>query len=215
MKKVIILLGPPGSGKGTQADLLKKKLGLDYISTGVLIRELLKKNSCDKLSQEIRKRYNAGVPQPDDLILALVEKKMRRLALRRGIIFDAFPLSSGQAKALEKILNKFKLPAAMAIYIDLPLAAAIKRLGQRKSCAKCNLIFRLGMKGYASGICPACGLPLIVREDDQPLVIKRRFNEYKKRLRLVASFYRKTRRIIFINGVKPPDKIFKEILKKI
>lgn len=215
MKIVLVLLGPPGSGKGTQAELLKRKLGLDYISTGVLIRELLSKNCRDKLSHEVRKRYNAGMPQPDELVLKMVEKKMRQLKLHKGIIFDAFPLSLGQAKSLGKILGKFKLPEALAVYIDLSLKAAIKRLGQRKSCSKCNLVFRPGMKGYAGGICPDCQTPLIVREDDQPLVIKRRFVEYKKRLRAVAGFYRKARRIIFVNGEKATDRISHEIFKKV
>ena len=214
MKKVLIILGPPGSGKGTQAETLKKKLGLEYISTGVLIRELLSKNKCDKLSQAVRKRYNAGQPQPDGLILKMVENKMQRLKLRKGIIFDAFPLSLGQAEALEKILQKFNLPAALAVYIDLSLKTAIKRLGQRKSCAKCNAVFRPGVKGYSVGICPACRIPLIVREDDQPGVIKRRFVEYKKRLQAVSSYYRKKRRIVFIDGEKTADKIFDKILNQ-
>jgi len=212
----LIILGLPGAGKGTQGKLIKERFGLSYLSTGDLIRKLCI-NTDDKnpFYIKVRDRCNKGIPQPDDIIVEIVKKKLKTIDLKKGIIFDDFPLSMPQVEDLEKIIEDFDLPCPTLLYIDVSEKEVVKRLGKRKFCPKCNVAYYPGSPGYKSGKCSNCGGKITVREDDKPEVVERRLEEYKKRIAPIMKYYNEKDRLIKINGEQSIGKVFAEILDKL
>ena len=158
MPKLIIMMGPPGSGKGTQAQLLRKKLDYHYIATGDLVREMRgRAYTGDPIAVEVKKRYDRGEPQPDELILKAVRSKLSELDLDAGIIFDAFPLSEKQIWGLEEIIEEFHLPDPVAVSIEVSEDEVVKRLTLRKYCPKDNSVYYPMSPTYEKNVCSVCG----------------------------------------------------------
>lgn len=211
IEKILVFLGPPGSGKGTQAELLADEFGWPHISTGDLFRAVISSGADDAWTKKIKERYDAGKPQPDSAALELVRRKLKELSQNQGIIFDSFPLSLGQAKEFEKILKKLKWPALIVFYIGLSEKAAVRRLNARKICPRCQKIFFPKAAGYGDGVCIRCKEKLIRRSDDKPAVVAKRYKEYVSRLRRLLDFYRKKGQLVEINGEQTIEKIHSEI----
>ena len=213
-KKVLIFLGPPGSGKGTQAKMIQKELDCAYISTGFLVRQRIKMD--DELARKMKVKADKGIPQDDETILQLLDEKMKELNLENGIIFDAFPLSVEQAEALEDVLQKYNLSEARVIYIDIDLEDALERLAKRRSCPKCNDVYYPGKKGYTQKRCVQCQVSLVTRDDDKPEVIKKRFEQYEDRLINLKKYYQDKGILQIVDGrcsVEEAKNKIKQIIK--
>jgi len=212
-KIIIIFFGPPGSGKGTQAELLAKKTGWKKISTGDLFRaEIAAKTA---LGRRVEKYLKAGKLAPDKLTVSLVEKNLRQPV--SGFIFDGFPRNRRQLKALLDLFKKIIKTddAIYALEVAVSDSEVKRRLGQRRMCA-CGLVYHLVYNPpISAGVCDICGGKLFTRNDDKPKVIAGRLKIYHRQGAPLLDYWRKQGRLIKINGEQAIKKIHEEIMEKL
>lgn len=211
LKTILVLLGPPGSGKGTQSDLLSAKTGYPHISTGELIREYIKDHPEE--AQAVKERYDKGVLQPDSFVLPLFEKKFDELdQVSEGIISDAFPMSIPQAEFMTKILNKFQIKNFKVLFIHVNENEVVRRLSNRKICVGCRKASATeDSENYSAEQCQLCGGHMEVRSDDKPGIVRKRLEEYAERTRDLIEYYRLRGQLAEINGDQPVEKVHEEI----
>ena len=205
----IILLGPPGSGKGTYASRLSPILGIPHISTGDIFREEIKnKTELGRLTENYLKN---GILVPDKIVMDVVRKRLERTDAKKGFIFDGFPRTINQADELENI-SKIDKVINIVVSDDI----VIKRLSARRQCSKCGEIYNiLFLKSKKEGICDRCGGHLFQRKDDAPEVIKERLEVYKKQTEPLISYYKKRKLLTDVVNEKidiPPEIIIDRIL---
>jgi len=213
---IITIIGPPGSGKGTQGKLIAEKYNLNYIVTGDIVRRLRMLDT--PLGRRVRAYNDKGVPQPDENIIDAFKEEFAKVSasgLKQGFLLDSFPLSMGQAMALNEILANYKLPENIVIYLDINADTVIKRIGTRLICSKCAAVFLPANPAFQTKKCDKCGGDLIVRADDKPEVVRRRIEEYKSRMKDLKDYYQKKGRLIVIDGEPTIEEIHKDIVKKI
>lgn len=172
----MIMLGPPGSGKGTQSVILAERLGLEAISTGALFRKNIAEGT--ELGKKAKTFIDEGKLVPDDVTIGLLKDAVKG---HGGVILDGFPRTVKQAEELEKIL-----PIDYVIYLDVDYDEIEERLSGRRECAKCGSPTHVSM-GYDK--CPKCGGKLIQRDDDKKEVIRKRFTEYEKSTKPLVEYY--------------------------
>ncbi len=208
---ILNIIGPPGSGKGTQSNAIVDKYGVNRISPGDLIRELRLQDT--PLGQRVKVNYDKGIPQPDDIVIDAIKNKLPSMNIKKGILFDPI-LSVGQTEAVEKILKDLRMPDLWAIYLKISPETAVKRVSSRLICSKCATIY-LPADGtaYANRICGKCGGKLIQRPDDKPEIVVRRIKEYESRMMELENYYKEKGRLIEINGEPPIEEISKDIFK--
>ncbi len=180
----IVLLGPPGSGKGTQAQFLAENFGLVQLSTGDLFRQILQDPShplYDRL-QVIKE----GKLVSDEIVNAVVEDALIKLRDAKGVIFDGFPRTVAQAEALDRMLNSMNKKVDVVLDFDVTKDVLLHRLLGRRICRSCRRVFHI-KQGYTE--CPECQGQLAIREDDNEEVIMKRFNEYNEKTAGVKEYY--------------------------
>ena len=168
----LVLLGAPGSGKGTQSQLLIKNQGMIQFSTGDLLRKAVSEKT--ELGLKAKDIMDEGHLVPDDLVIGLIREKLKGVSADQGVIFDGFPRTLPQAEALEGLLKEFHFSLNKAVYIKVPQQELIKRLAGRRSCSECGAAYHLHYNPpKKEGICDRCGShDLIQRRDDPPEVIQ-------------------------------------------
>lgn len=205
----IILLGPPGSGKGTYASRLTVKLGVPHISTGDIVRAEIKAQT--RLGKRIKEYSDRGELVPDDVITNLLEKRLGKSDCKEGFILDGYPRTIAQAEALEGI-TKINL----VINLNVPDDIIIKRLSNRLVCRKCGAIYnRLTLPPKIDNVCDKCGGELYTREDDQPEVVQRRLDVYRKQTAPLMEYYKRKNllRDVYCNDLRtPPEVIVEKII---
>ncbi len=203
----IILLGPPGTGKGTQAELISKKYGIPHISTGEIFRKAAMEGS--KIGIEAKEKYwGKGKLVPDEITVKLVEERLAKKDCKNGFILDGFPRTVKQAEALEKIAK-----IDFVIDIESRKETIIRRLTSRRQCLKCGKIYGIDMPPKKEGICDVCGGKLFQREDDKIDVVKKRLVEYEEKTKPLINYYKKKGNLFTVNGEQSIDKVFEEICK--
>ncbi len=204
----IIISGPQGSGKGTQAELIARKYGWPYISTGDIFRYHLKNNTT--LGQQVSGYINAGHLVPDDLTNQLVADRLAQPDCEAGFVLDGYPRNKNQQHFLAGITTIDK-----ALVIDVSDEQAIKRLSERLAC-KCGLSYHLEFNPpKVANHCDRCGQELFRRDDDQPEVIKKRLALYHSETKPVFEAYAQQRKLFTINGEQGIDDVFQEVDKLI
>jgi adenylate kinase len=203
----IVLLGPPGSGKGTQTERLVAEFGFTKISTGDLLREAVR--NATPLGKEAKGYMDAGKLVPDDLVIGLIKEKLK--GLKGGILLDGFPRSLEQAQALDKFFH-----VEMAVDLEVDPEVLIKRLTERRSCKACNSVFHLEFNPpKKKGVCDKCGGELIQRSDDTEKVVRERFITYTERTAPLTEYYRKKGVLKSVDGMGSIDDVYKQIAKVI
>lgn len=210
---VVVLLGPPGSGKGTQAVRLSQALNIPHISTGDIFRYNIKNET--PLGLKVKEYLDAGQLVPDSVTLDMLFDRLNKPDCEKGYLLDGVPRTVAQAQALEKYLTKInhKLVVCNLAVSD---AEVLKRITGRRSCPQCNTIYHIDSKPpKKEGICDTCNVMLIQRTDDTPAVVKTRLNAYYEQTKPVEDFYKTTSQVINIDGGKEPDVVFNALLSAI
>ena len=206
----LILLGAPGAGKGTQAELLVKKLSIPAISTGNMLREAMANGT--ELGKKAKKYMDEGLLVPDELILGIVAQRVAQPDCQKGFILDGVPRTLAQAEALE----------AMGVHIDHVVSievddAAIEgRMTGRRVCAKCGASYHVSANPpKVEGVCDDCGGELTIRKDDAPETVRKRLQVYHSTTEVLKDFYGKLGRLCIVNGSQSIEDANRDILKAI
>ena len=208
----LIILGPQGCGKGTQADLLAKKFDMEVVALGELARETAKKSI--PLAKKINSYLKKGELLPAEIAEDLISEKLRNLK-KEQIIFDGFPRNLQQAQLLEKLLEKFKFQKPLIIYLKISKKTAVSRIASRRICPKCKDNFYPKSTGYKEGICPKCQTKLIQRSDDKPEAVQKRLEIYFQQTEKIINYYRQQNRLIEVDGEPKIEQVFQQILEKL
>lgn len=202
----LALFGPPGAGKGTQAQLLKDHLGLAHISSGDLFRFHLQQGT--QLGTKAAEFMNQGLLVPDDLVIEMVLDKVMEVGKDSGFILDGFPRTREQAMALEKALGEKAMPLNGALLVHVPEDELLRRLGGRFVCRSCQVSFNLEPDQFDSPpACSRCGGELYQREDDRAEAVKVRIEVYQEQTAPVLDFYRENNLLKEISGVGAVEEI--------
>lgn len=203
----MVLLGAPGSGKGTQAKRLCQELGLTLISTGDLLREAVRNNT--SLGVKAKGYMDAGKLVPDELVIGLIREKVS--GLEGGFLLDGFPRNLEQAKMLDEIAD-----INLAVNLDVDEQIIVDRIVNRRSCKQCNEVYHLIAKPTKEeGICDKCGGELYQRTDDTEAVVRERLRVYKERTLPLAEFYSDRGILVDVDGQGEIDDVYDRILAAI
>jgi adenylate kinase len=211
----LVLLGAPGVGKGTQAELLCASLGACHLSTGDIFRaakalEPAERTPALTAALDYMRR---GDLVPDETVLAMVAERVGCLRCEGGFLLDGFPRTVAQAEALEKLLAGEKLKLDAVLSYELPLEQVVARLSGRRTCPNCKAVFHIDARPpKVAGVCDHCGGKLYQREDDRPESIRVRMEAYERSTAPLAEFYRQRNLLLAITAEGSPEEIFKRSL---
>ena len=206
----LILLGAPGAGKGTQAELLVKQLGIPAISTGNMLREAMANGT--ELGKKAKKYMDDGLLVPDELILGIVADRVARPDCQKGFILDGVPRTLAQAQALEDM--GVKIDHVVSIEVDDGEIEG--RMTGRRVCAKCGASYHITANPpKTEGLCDLCGGELVTRKDDAPETVRRRLEVYHSTTEVLKDFYGKLGRLRLVNGSQSIEGANEDILKAI
>ena len=210
MSKIIVLMGAPGAGKGTQARLLQERLHLPQISTGDMFRALARSQS--PLAEEVRVIQQSGNLIPDELVIRVVEDRTAQEDCSKGYILDGFPRTAAQAEMLEQLAARQQKKLS-TILIDVPLEQLQQRMTGRRSCPVCGEIYNIYVKPPAND--NRCDLhpeaELIHRADDTAEKVRVRLETYNRETEPLIDYYQRTGRLHRVGGTSSPEEIYREI----
>jgi adenylate kinase len=206
----IILFGPPGVGKGTQAKLLVEEFHSAHISTGDLLREAVKNKTI--LGLKAKSFMDVGNLVPDDVVVGLIEEVLTSEEARENFILDGFPRTLPQASALDALFEKLGVRLDSVISFEVDNEEIIDRLNQRRLCRGCGRIYTIARIGANLKMCPQCGGEVYQRDDDKPEPVRRRLEVYQQQTKPLIDYYRKTNRLIPINGMDEIGYVHKLVL---
>ncbi len=203
----LVLLGPPGAGKGTLAALLKKNLNLVHISTGDMLREEMK-NGTD-IGRQAKGFIDKGELVPDELVIRLIEQKLiRDKQVQHGYMLDGFPRTRKQAEDLDRILGHIHQPLDYALYMEATLPVIIQRLGGRRVCRGCGAVFHIHNKPpRKENVCDVCGAELYQRADDNEATIRTRMDVYLKNTKPIIEYYKAQGKLEKLDGDKDSEDV--------
>ena len=210
MAKIIVLMGAPGAGKGTQARLLQERLHLPQISTGDIFRAL--KNAQTPMAQEVRDIMTRGQLVPDEVTIRLVKERTAQDDCRNGYILDGFPRTPAQARSLEDLAAE-QGNEIIAVLIDVPLEFLEKRMTGRRSCPACNEIYNIYFKPPRhDNVCDAHPeIQLVQRADDNPETVRARLATYEEQTRPLIEYYMSAGILRTVDGTRDPEAIYIDI----
>jgi adenylate kinase len=209
-----ILFGPPGVGKGTQAKRLASHYEIPHLSTGDLLREAIRQGT--ELGKQVKPLMDAGQLVPDELVIRIVEERLRAEDAKRGSILDGFPRTIPQAQALEKALGRAGRTLRAVISLEVPEEEIVERLSGRRSCPKCGAVYHVvNQPPKFAGFCDNDDTGLVQREDDKEDRVKSRLRVYDEQTAPLKEWYRKKGLLRSIDGVGSPEGIQAQIQKAI
>lgn len=213
---ILILLGAPGSGKGTQAGRIADMYSIPHISTGDIFRKNIKEGT--ELGRKAKEYIDKGLLVPDEVTNGIVEDRLLKDDCEKGFVLDGYPRTTNQAKMLDSVLESMGLKTDAAINIMVPDENVISRLSERSMC-RCGETYHTDFKPpKKKGICDKCGQPLYVREDDKPETVGKRLNEYHEKTSPIINYYGRAGILINVDGTPMPDEVTKlitEVLKQL
>jgi adenylate kinase len=207
----VILLGPPGAGKGTQAKLIEERAEVPHISTGDILRRAVAAET--PLGREAKVYMDRGELVPDTLVINMMEQRFAEDDCRRGFLLDGFPRTVAQGEALEEMLSECRMPLDHVLQLVVPRAELIRRLGGRRTCRRCGAMFHLAFDPpKKAGTCDRCGGDLFQRSDDREETIVARLDVYDRQTAPLSNFYRSRGLLREIDGEGDTREIFQRIL---
>src|SRR3954447_20519121 len=212
----VVLLGPPGVGKGTQAELLCKSLGTCHLSTGDVFRAAQCQSDPSPALKAALEAMRRGELVSDGLVVSMVSERSGCLGCGGGFLLDGFPRTVAQAEALDELLEQQGVALDAVLSYELPLAEIVDRLSGRRTCSKCKAVFhQTARPPQKEGVCDLCGEPLIQREDDRPESIRVRMQAYEESTRPLADYYQQTGRLLTVSADGSPEAILERSLKSL
>lgn len=198
----LIIMGAPGSGKGTQAALICKKHDIPHVSTG----DLLRKNIADgtELGKQAKAFMDAGQLVPDELVVALLQARIKEPDCAKGFLLDGFPRNKAQADVLDKTVT-----VDTALYLKTDLDKIADRMSSRRVCLKCG--HTTSVQAQPDGICPVCGDKLVIRDDDKREVVEKRLTVYETQAAPLVEYYKAKGILVEVDGMQPIDEVNKAI----
>ncbi len=191
----LILLGAPGAGKGTQAEVICDKLDIPAISTGNILREAIKNGT--EMGLKAKSFIDSGALVPDDVIISIIKERLKEDDCKKGFILDGVPRTVAQAEALETM----GVDIDKVVDIEVSDDAIVKRLSGRRVCSACGASYHTQYKPSAkSDVCDRCGGALIVRKDDEPSTVLDRLNTYHELTEPLVEFYKKRGKLVVVEG---------------
>jgi adenylate kinase len=210
---IIILLGPPGSGKGTQAKKLTAQKHWPQLSTGDMLRSAIEKGT--ELGKSARAYMDKGALVPDAVVVGLIKERIENSDCKSGFILDGFPRTIPQAESLDEMLKKQNREIDQVVLFRIPDQDLIKRLSGRRTCTKCGAMYHVDSAPAKNpGVCDQCGSQLVQRTDDQPQVIQKRLGVYHEQTAPVAEYYKKLDKLRSVNASEDPTHVT-EALKRL
>jgi len=198
----LVLLGPPGAGKGTLAKRLSQELGFLHLSTGDVLRAEVAQGT--ELGRQAKEYMDRGELVPDELILAMVRS---RVAGEKKVLFDGFPRTLAQARGLEEFA-----PVSRVVFLSLAREEVIRRLSSRRVCLQCGALYNLlTQRPREDERCDHCGVKLVQRDDDKPEVIARRYDVYERESAPLVDFYRARGLLVEVDASLPPEEVYQRV----
>ena len=208
----LVLLGAPGAGKGTQAEILCKKLQIPTISTGNILRAAVKNGT--PVGLKAKEYMDKGLLVPDELVVDLVVDRLQQDDCKKGYVLDGFPRTIPQAEALTEALDKIGEKLDYAIDVEVPDDNIINRMSGRRACVACGGTYHIKFNPTKKeGICDACGGELILRDDDKPETVKQRLTVYHDQTQPLIDYYTKEGILKEVDGTLDLQAVFAEIVK--
>ena len=198
----LIFLGPPGAGKGTQAEKISELYGIAHISTGDMLRSQMREGT--PLGAEAKGYIDRGELVPDELIVAMVAERIKEAACANGFLLDGFQRTVSQAEALNGISD-----IDMVIDIAVPAERLMERIGGRRMCSGCGAGYHTS--SYHKDTCEKCGASLYIRDDDRPETVKHRITVYERQTKPLIDYYREKGNLSRVNGDNTPDRVFDDV----
>lgn len=212
MSMNIVLLGPPGVGKGTQAKRLSAALGIPQISTGDMLRAAV--SAATPLGLEAKSQMQSGGLVSDDVVIGLIRERLQAEDAREGFILDGFPRTLSQAQALDQMLSQGGKSLDSIIHLTAPDDEIVKRLSGRMLCQSCGAIFHDSVNPPSrGGVCDVCAGPVVRREDDHPDVIRERLKVYAEMTEPLVQYYGERSGYATVSAVESPDSVQAKLLK--
>jgi adenylate kinase len=210
----LVLLGPPGAGKGTQARMLGERIGAPQIASGDLLRAAVRDHT--PLGVEAKSFMDKGSLVPDELVLKLIDARLDQPDAKSGYILDGFPRSVPQAEALGGMLKRRGEKISKVVAIDVPVEDLVKRISGRRTCRNCNEMYHIAFDPPAKpGICNKCGGELYQREDDHEDTVRNRLKVYNEETKPLLDYYGKAGLLAEVEGTGRPEEILHRILAKL
>ncbi len=202
----LILLGPPGAGKGTQAKLLASAFGIPHVSTGDMFRDHKARGT--ELGKKIQAVMDAGGLVTDEITNALVDERLSRADVAKGLILDGYPRTTAQAEHLERVLQGAGRKIDRVVSYEVATELVVDRIGGRRSCPKCGAVYHVSANPpRKAGTCDKEGAALVHRDDDRPENVKKRMVEYAQKTQPLKRFYQERRLVTEIDGAAAPEAI--------
>lgn len=202
----LIFLGPPGAGKGTQAQRLAKRFSIPHLSTGDILRRAAAEGT--PLGRKAKKLMDAGQLVPDDVVNGIVDEALQKPEAERGFLLDGFPRTVAQATALDEMLARRGRKIDHVVLLEVPVETLVDRLSGRLSCPVDGAVYHQRTNPpQKPGVCDRDGTPLVQRPDDQPDAVRRRLQEYENKTALLIGYYKPRGVVRNVDGVGTPDEV--------
>ena len=207
----IIMLGAPGAGKGTQAQMIAEKFGIPHISTGDIFRANIKNGT--ELGKKAKEFMDKGLLVPDELTVQLLLDRVANEDCKDGYVLDGFPRTIPQADVLDSELTKLGDKVDFAVNVDVPDENIVRRMSGRRACLKCGATYHIEhIPPKTEGICDKCGSELVQREDDKPETVQNRLSVYHEQNQPLIDYYDKKNILRTVDGTKDMQEVFNEIV---
>ena len=207
----IVLLGPPGAGKGSLAALYKERLGVPHLSTGQLFRDEIARNSA--LGRRVKGYVTKGRLVPNSLVVQVMAKRLTDGDSKDGFVLDGFPRTRGQAAGLDRVLRRLRHELDGAVYLTSPQPLLVRRLSGRRVCTRCGANYHIRtMKPKRAGRCDRCQGRLMVRRDDEPETIRKRLNVDQRAAAPLLAYYRQKKLLFPVNGKGHVETVYRRTM---